>query len=271
MLEVEQTSLSEQPNTQSEQYTFAGDSMLVRRLAKRRADKEGSFFLPFLQAGMRLLDCGCGPGSITLGLAEAVAPGEVIGLDQDIEVSRPVFEQARAKGLQNLRFESGNVYDLPFPDDTFDAVFSNGLFSHLQNPAKAVKEMQRVLKSSGVIGLRDSDFDGMLFAPFNPVITQSWALISDLVKHNGGNFNIGKELPSLLHDAGFVRLEVSASIKSYGKNVENFWQALGHPLIKSGWLNTTQHRQISQVFLDFSKTPGAFMVLPRIEVVGWME
>ena len=70
---------------------------------------------------MRLLDVGCGPGSITLGLAEAVAPGEVVGVDlQPAQV-----EQARAlaaeRGVANVRFEVASAYALPFPDAAFDA------------------------------------------------------------------------------------------------------------------------------------------------------
>jgi ubiquinone/menaquinone biosynthesis C-methylase UbiE len=50
-------------------------------LAGRTAEVHGSFFLTYLQTGMDVLDCGCGPGSITVGLAEAVKPGTVTGID----------------------------------------------------------------------------------------------------------------------------------------------------------------------------------------------
>lgn len=70
---------------------------------------EAGFFLPQLKAGMDLLDAGCGPGSITLGLARAVAPGKVIGID--IEDSQ--FEQARATAQReqlNVEFRKASVY-----------------------------------------------------------------------------------------------------------------------------------------------------------------
>ena len=50
-------------------------------MALRTASQEAAFFLPSLRPGIRVLDLGCGPGSITLGLAEAVDPGEVVGVD----------------------------------------------------------------------------------------------------------------------------------------------------------------------------------------------
>ena len=49
--------------------------------ARRTAERNAAFFLPHLQPGVRLLDAGCGAGSITLGLAEAVSGGEAIGVD----------------------------------------------------------------------------------------------------------------------------------------------------------------------------------------------
>ena len=47
----------------------------------RTAAENAAFFLPYLRPGLRLLDVGSGPGSITLGLAEAVAPGEAVGIE----------------------------------------------------------------------------------------------------------------------------------------------------------------------------------------------
>src|SRR5687768_14970495 len=60
-------------------------------MTQRSAQEAAGFLLPHLSSGMRLIDCGCGPGSITLGLAEAIAPGEVVGVD----VSEGALEAAR--------------------------------------------------------------------------------------------------------------------------------------------------------------------------------
>ena len=83
--------------SEREVYTHgpAFDAFLTRRTAAR----EGAFFHPHLRAGMRLLDCGCGPGSITLGLAAQ-------------------------QGVANVTFEVASVYALPFPEAAFDAAFA---------------------------------------------------------------------------------------------------------------------------------------------------
>src|SRR4029450_10105787 len=53
----------------------------ARSCRPRRTGAGAAFFLQYLRPGMRLLDCGCGPGSITVDLAHAVGPGEGIGID----------------------------------------------------------------------------------------------------------------------------------------------------------------------------------------------
>jgi ubiquinone/menaquinone biosynthesis C-methylase UbiE len=76
-------------------------------LAGRSVEVNAGFLLPHLRAGMHVLDCGCGPGSITLGLAVAVAPGEVVGID--IEPSQIDLARTRAEqqGCSNVRFDVG--------------------------------------------------------------------------------------------------------------------------------------------------------------------
>jgi len=69
------------------------------------------------------MDCGCGPGSITLGLAEIVTPGQVIGIDiEPLNIKRVKAILAR-KNSPKIIFQLGNINALEFPDETFDAVF----------------------------------------------------------------------------------------------------------------------------------------------------
>lgn len=79
----------------------------------RTATDFAGFFLPYLQPGMRLLDCGCGPGTITIGLAAAVAPGEVVGIDLEAAQINLAQTQAAQANVTNARFEVANVYELP--------------------------------------------------------------------------------------------------------------------------------------------------------------
>ena len=134
-------------------------------LATRTAAQEAAFFLLHLRPGMQVLDVGCGPGSITVGLAEVVAPAEVVGIDvQQSQVQR-AHDLAVERGIANVRFEVGDAYGLPFSDHSFDAAFAHTILIHLREPERALAEIRRVLRPGGIAGVREPDFGTMLFAP----------------------------------------------------------------------------------------------------------
>lgn len=131
-------------------------------LARRSAQHQASFLLPLLERGTSLLDCGCGPGSITCGLARHVAPGKVVGIDANpAQVERAAAHAAEAK-LDNVSFQTASIYDLPFAAGRFEVVFAHGLFQHLADPNRAVREMCRVLAPGGIVALRSPDWGALL-------------------------------------------------------------------------------------------------------------
>src|SRR5262249_44921155 len=134
-----------------------GVPRFIGYFGERVAAREAAFFLPHLRPGMALLDCGCGPGSITVGLAEAVAPGRVVGVDREPKALAVARAQAAGRGVTNVRFEEGDVHALPFADATFDAAFAHALLEHVRDPAAALAELYRVVKPGGVVGVRSPD------------------------------------------------------------------------------------------------------------------
>ena len=68
---------------QSEVYSHADSAAATGLFARRTALSQAAFFLPHLRPGMSLVDCGCGPGTITVNLAEIVVPDQVVGIDID--------------------------------------------------------------------------------------------------------------------------------------------------------------------------------------------
>jgi SAM-dependent methyltransferase len=114
------------------------------------------FSLGPLNPGDAVLDIGCGAGVDSLVAAHLVgAGGRVVGLD----VTPGMVEKARGNqarvGLAHVTFQVGDAEGLPFPDNDFDAVISNGVFNLTLNKEKALKEAHRVLKPGGRLMLAD--------------------------------------------------------------------------------------------------------------------
>src|SRR5229473_5071629 len=135
----------------NETYQHGHHVSVVANHAKRTADTAAAFFLPFLKPGMRLLDVGCGPGSITAGLAKRVEPAETIGIDPSASVIATARSLAEGKAGGHLTFEVGNIYEPRFAPETFDAVFAHQVLQHLARPVDALRQVAKLLKPGGVV------------------------------------------------------------------------------------------------------------------------
>lgn len=109
---------------------------------------------------MSILDCGCGPGSITIDLAHLVSPGQALGIDiESTHIERAKLLQ-HARKVSNVEFRVGDLNQLPFKDNTFDAAFAHGVIEYFRDPVHAFREIHRVMKSGGVFGARYGDWGG---------------------------------------------------------------------------------------------------------------
>src|SRR5262245_51024916 len=165
------------PNASNDRYSHGHHESVLRSHRWRTAENSAAYLLPHLRPEQRMLDVGCGPGTITADLASRLSAGSVIGID----ASDAVVEVARAEHIAaNLEFETGDVYALQFPDDAFDVVHAHQVLQHLSDPVAALREMRRVTRPGGVVAVRDSDYGAFVWTPADPDLTRWLSVYHDV-------------------------------------------------------------------------------------------
>jgi ubiquinone/menaquinone biosynthesis C-methylase UbiE len=248
-------------------------------MAARTAEGHAAFLLPHLKSGMRVLDCGCGPGSVTLGLAQIVTPGEVIGTDLEQSQLAVGRKTAAAGGIANVRFEAANIYDLPFSDGAFDAVFISAVLGNLADPMRGLKEAHRVLKPGGVIGVKEFDHGGDLLFPADPDLVKGVELYLRLRRHNGHDPESGRKVLGRLQQTGFQNAPMAAAYENYpgpqvlsqvgGVTALLLNEAFADQFQNLGWASADEVERMTDAWREFAEKPGAFYAVAWCEAVAW--
>ncbi len=242
-----------------------------RYMLERSAVSVADFLLPHLVPGMRLLDVGCGPGTITLDLAELVAPGEVIGVDQ-----APVqLERARAlateRGISSVRFEQADLFALPYADASFDVVFAHAVLMHVGDRLAALHEFRRVLRPGGIVAVKDLQTGEPIIDPATPLLRDFFALLNRAKAKNGVPISAPETYRALLREAGFVDVEASASCKSHGtaeavrtiaamQAVMARGEVFQQTVVEQGWADQAHLDAIVAEIERWGEDPDAFRV-----------
>lgn len=261
-------------------YVMSYAPAVLEALGQRQAATSAAFLLPHLRPGMTLLDGGCGPGSITLELARALAPGVVLGLD--VESAQFEFGRARARaaGLGNLHFVRGDVRALPLRDGTLDALYLNAVLAYQGAAADDVLgEARRALRPGGVLAVSDVDYGATLLAPRSPALERALELLRRVFELCGGAPLGARDHRARLRAAGFVDVRASARAESCGEPESTrqagfFWAwflARRHAalLIEHGLAERAELRALGAALIDWGHHPDAFFVRCRCEALGF--
>lgn len=253
-----------------------------RILDMRSAERDAAFLLPFIEPGLTLLDCGCGPGQITVGLAKALLPGRVTGIDLDATVLDQARRRARDAGQANVEFREASVFDLPFPDESFNVVYCHALLCHLPAPQGALAEAWRVLKPGGLVAVSEPDISGFQIASDDPACRRMLDYLAAGTGASGGDPKLGRRLRSLLHSVGFSPTVGSMCVHSHGDpesapHKAEVWAGLasGSTLaanaIAQGLFSAAELDETAAALRDYGKRPDAMIVETWGEGLGWKE
>ncbi len=175
----------------------------------RTLSNSASYLTPYLKPGLRVLDVGCGPGSITVGIAKHVPGGEIIGIETQPEPLEAARNLAQADGITNVTFEIGDAFNLAYEDDAFDIVHVHQVLQHVADPIAALREMRRVVKTGGVVACRESAC--ATWYPENEGLRLADELFRRLNKDRGAHPHPGNHIHVWAHEAGFPLANITRS------------------------------------------------------------
>lgn len=213
--------------------------------------------IPYLRSGMDVLDVGCGRGTITVGVAQVVAPGSVVGLDpaeQELSKAREWTSSILSDGT--VRYCLGDAHRLEFDDNRFDLVYSYTAAHFYLDPVRALREQMRVTRSGGWVicaGVRDIA-DRYPECPNWARVWDAWSAYCDAIReecvsgardpvealrtfvseyegdyyHSVLHYDLraGRKFPRWYYEAGFAEIRVTARIID---NLATGWDMLAEP------------------------------------------
>jgi SAM-dependent methyltransferase len=265
------------PST-SETYLHGHHDSVLRSHRWRTAENSAGYLLPRLRPDARVLDVGCGPGTITADLAAGVPDGDVTGIDAAGDVLEVARREAERRGLGNVRFDLGDVYHLGFGDATFDVVHAHQVLQHLSDPVAALREMRRVCRPGGLVAARDGDYGGFFWFPEEPGLAEWLALYRGVARALGGEPDAGRRLLAWARQAGFASVEASASSWCYTGPQDRAWwggswadrltkSPFGGRAMEHGLATREDLERLAQAWRRWADSEDAWFYLPHGEIL----
>jgi len=231
---------------------------------------------------MVVLDCGCGPATITIGLAAALPAGSVVGVDLAQDSLLAARRNACAIGRNNLACAAVNARCLPFADAAFDAVFCHSVLETVGAPADVVAELRRVTKFGGIVGAASVEYGGLILAGARPDGPRRFYDIRQQLWRAAGiaEPNMGRRLRGLFENAGFNRVEAFADYISYGtpdrvtafardRAAECRDRQLHDDVARHGIASAEELIYLASQWETWGEDPNAFFAFPWCRVLAW--
>lgn len=164
---------------------------------------------------MKVLDVGCGLGTLTVDFARHVPEGQAIGVDQNAGVLAKASAYATEQDVKNVEFASGSILALPFPDDTFDVTHVHQVLQHVADPVLALREMYRVTKPGGFVAARETDFQAIVWYPEMKGLNDWQDIYVRVARARGTEPFAGRRLHVWARQAGFDPARIVCSTGSW--------------------------------------------------------
>ncbi|MGV8884824.1 MAG: methyltransferase domain-containing protein [Microbacteriaceae bacterium] len=258
----------------TERYTHGHHESVLKSHSWRTVQNSAAYLIPSLEAGLSLLDVGCGPGTITADFATRLAPGMVVGVD----AAADAIAKASDSQAPNLTFRVADAYALPFADDSFDIVHIHQTLQHVARPVEVLRELRRVVKPDGVVAARDVDYAGTIWFPELPGLDLWMNVYQHVHRGNGGEPNAGRRLKAWALEAGFGQVETAASIWNFSDDLDREWwgsmwearvlqSAFANDALVRGVASQQQLHEISAAWREWANSEDGWLAMPHGEVL----
>lgn len=260
------------------EYVIGHTSAAHEILCWRNASNSCDFFTHLIQPHYRILDAGCGPGSISASLAPFVPNGSVTGVDLSEAV---VAKASQQSGLpSNCSFQVANLTNLPFPDNSFDVVYTSQTLIHIPAVSTVMQELRRVCRVGGFVACKEGDLPAALIYPPLAGIELFKRVMTDMMEKTGCHATGGRMLISWALAAGFSVDSVSFSVGGLDYCLDKgrhagYWarwvlddQAWRQKAIKNANVTESDFELMSADWKEHARCPDALFSFPCGQLVA---
>lgn len=175
---------------------------------RRTAEDCCAYLLPSLRGDEELLDVGCGPGTITVGLARHLPRGRVTAVDPAPEAVAETRRHVAESGLTSVEVLQADVHTVTL-DRRVDVAHAHQVLQHVTDPAATLRAMAALVRPGGTIAVRDADYDAMSWWPRLPVLDEWRALYRATAHALGAEPDAARMLPGWARAAGLTEVRPS--------------------------------------------------------------
>jgi 2-polyprenyl-3-methyl-5-hydroxy-6-metoxy-1,4-benzoquinol methylase len=260
-------------------YTHGHQEAVLRSHRWRTADNSAAYLLPYLREGCELLDVGCGPGSLTIDLAQRTPAGRVVGVDLSEAVIAEARATAEAAAVPNVSFIAGDFRSVELEPASFDVVHAHQVLQHLRDPVGALAAMGDLVRDGGLVAVRDSDYSGMIWSPASSDLDRWLQIYLDVTRQNGAEANAGRWLLAWTRAAGFRDVTYTSSTWSFATEETRRWWAelwaertvassFAEQAVAYGMATAAELAEVSAGWREWANDPAAVFVIPHGEIIA---
>ena len=261
-----------------ETYLHGHHRTVLSAHSARTAEDAAAFLLPYLETGMKVLDVGCGPGTITVGLAERVGDsGSVLGVDISEGLSEAWAKRLEESAATNLEFRVDDIYDSNLEPDQFDVVYAHQILQHLGEPVGALRSAAGLAKVDGLVGVREVDWGTFAAWPDLQAIRDFREVYDAVAIRNGGTPNAGRHMLKWMEAAGILAdIQITTSTWTFYEESGRRWWGeqwaqrilysdIAVKALEYGIATQSELEAISLGWLEWKDTPGSVSCFTHFE------